>query len=148
MAGRSVYSWSSVCVHAGRDWIGTSGCPEDGHRVQEAVWPGPAGHAAALPVERSRHGSGEEAPIVGIYILYCTDDLLLQSWVEVMSSVMLVYMISHKVHEVWKDYYETFWKDQLKANEGLIRFRGRSGSGWFLCPQLRGNVGLASLLHM
>ena len=39
--------------------VGAAGGPEDGLGVQEAVRPGPARHAAPLPVERPRHGSGE-----------------------------------------------------------------------------------------
>lgn len=54
-------------VHVGGDRIRASGGPKDGCRVQEAVRLGPAGHAAALPVERSRHGSGEEAQAVRRY---------------------------------------------------------------------------------
>lgn len=63
-------------VHVGGDRIRASGGPKDWCRVQEAVRLGPAGHAAALPVERSRHGSGEDAQAVRRYSWDRVDDFI------------------------------------------------------------------------
>lgn len=62
--------------HVGGDGIRASGGPKDWCRVQEAVWLGPAGHAAAFPVERSRHGSGEDAQAVRKYSWDRIDDFI------------------------------------------------------------------------
>ena len=64
-----------VCVdsvlrvtRSGGHRVGATGGPEDRLRVPEAVRPGLAGHAAPLPVERSRHGSGEtQEPGLGLW---------------------------------------------------------------------------------
>lgn len=77
-----VWDNNSLCqrvfmyVHVGGDRIRASGGPKDWCRVQEAVRLGPAGHAAALPVERSRHGSGEDAQAVRRYSCDRVDDFI------------------------------------------------------------------------
>lgn len=48
-----------VCVYLGGDGHRAPGRTEDWFWVQEAVWSGLAGFAAALSVERPSHGSGE-----------------------------------------------------------------------------------------
>lgn len=53
---------------AGSYRLRASGGPEDGLWIQEAVWSGSAGSAAALSVERSGHGSGEWNCHTHIYV--------------------------------------------------------------------------------
>lgn len=69
------------CACEGGDWIRSSGEPEDGHWIQEAVWLVPAGHAAALSVERSCHGSGEQIQTKQTFLEQICVPLISSIWV-------------------------------------------------------------------